>query len=276
MTTQPDETKDNLTIYSFILTIVGWVILAIVFGLFDLQISILLTNPYNTFGNILGQFGAELGEVPGWVLIAIAGTVLGGSFNPKVKWQKIAAPIAVVICILVAVIALLLGENEYFLYGICMAVGVAVFTVITWNKDWSKYRKIALIIILLAVINSLLFVQATKILTGRIRFRNLLPPNYDGFTHWFLPPGFSLDNWSFPSGHAAMGWMLLPLLILIKNEKKSIRIPITAIILGWGVFVGLSRVLAGAHFASDVLFSSGSAIVITFILYKIMYRKQGK
>ncbi|GAG16871.1 unnamed protein product, partial [marine sediment metagenome] len=117
---------------------------------------------------------------------------------------------------------------------------------------------------------------------GRVRFRDLVPPppppGYTSFTPWFLPPGISLDNSSFPSGHAAMGWMFLPLLIIVKDRKikDPIRIIVSILVIGWGLFVGLSRIAVGAHYASDVLFSTGAATIITIFLYTRFYRKRNK
>jgi len=69
--------------------------------------------------------------------------------------------------------------------------------------------------------------------------------------------------------------MFLPLLILSKEckLKDPIRILITVLILGWAIFIGLSRVIIGDHYASDVLFSAGMASVITILLYEKIYVK---
>ncbi|MHA1459461.1 MAG: hypothetical protein ACTSQR_07355, partial [Promethearchaeota archaeon] len=59
---------------------------------------------------------------------------------------------------------------------------------------------------------------------------------YTNFTYWFLPPGISGGGSSFPSGHATMGWMFLPLLITVKDRKikDPLRIIVTVLIIGWG------------------------------------------
>ena len=49
------------------------------------------------------------------------------------------------------------------------------------------------------------------------------------------------------------------------NTLKQIG---TTLIIGWGIFVGLSRIVIGAHYASDVLFSTGIVLVVTLFLYK--------
>jgi len=75
-----------------------------------------------------------------------------------------------------------------------------------------------------------------------------------------------------------MGWMFLPLLITVKDRKikDPLRIIITVLVIGWGLFVGLSRIVVGAHYASDVLFSTGAATFVTIFLYIRFYKKRNK
>ena len=59
---------------ALVFVIIPWIILAVVFGLYDLQISNAIVN----FDNILGKIGADFGEAPGYALIVIAITSLFG------------------------------------------------------------------------------------------------------------------------------------------------------------------------------------------------------
>ncbi len=259
--------KTNWSMVSKLTLIVlaSWIILAIIFGIFDLDISIAVVDGTSAWGN----FGADYGELPGWALIGIAlATFFGGNIK-NLKLQKIPALIIIVIGMLFIIV------DSDFYTGFSLIIPMIIYTIITWNKDWKNYRTLAGIISLLAVINPLLFVQITKILCGRVRFRNL-DPGFTNFTPWFLPPGLSLDDLSFPSGHAAMGWMLLPFLIVVKDRKikDPYRIVVTVLVIGWGLFVGLSRIVVGAHYASDVLFSTGMAAIVTILLYKRSYLKR--
>lgn len=244
--------------------LVSWIIFAIIFGIYDLNISIAVVDGTSEWGN----FGADYGELPGYALIGIAlATFIGGNIK-NLKLQKIPALIIIVIGMLFIIF-------ESFYIGYSLIIPMIIYTIITWNKDWKNYRTLAGIISLLAVINPLLFVQTFKILCGRVRFRDL-DPGFTNFTPWFLPPGLSSDGLSFPSGHTAMGWMFLPLLIAVKDReiKDPYRIIITVLVIGWGAFVGLSRIVVGAHYASDVLFSTGVASIITIVLYKYSYLKR--
>ena len=253
-----------------LIALITWIILAIIFGFSDLAISIAVVDEASIWGN----FGAEYGEIPGYALIALAlGTLLGSLFT-NLKLQKLPAYVGILIGVL---FILLINDEKYIETGWSLTISLTLYVIITWNKDWKKYRKISGIIALLAVINPLLFVQITKILCGRIRFRNL-EIGYGNFTAWFLPPGISAGGSSFPSGHAAMSFMFLPLLIAVKDRenKDSLKILTIFLVVGWGLFVGLSRIAVGAHYASDVLFSTGVATIVTIFLYTTIYKQRKK
>ena len=264
-----NTSKLNVKILTLIVIVI-WAILALIFGFLDLNISIAVVDPTSVWGN----FGAEYGETPGYALIAIALATLLGSLFTNLKMQKIPGYVGIVVGVL---FVLFISDEKYVNMGWSFIFAPLIYIVITWNKDLKRYRNISGVIALLAVINPLLFVQIAKILCGRVRFRDL-DPGYTNFTYWFLPPGISGDGSSFPSGHTAMGWMFLPLLIAVKDRKikDPLRIIVSVLVIGWGLFVGLSRIAVGAHYASDVLFSTGAATITTIFLYTRFYRKRNK
>jgi len=256
--------KDSIARKLLYGVLIGWIILAIIFGILDLQISIAVVDQTNSFG----IFGADYGELPGYAIIGIAIVVLIGSCISNLKKQKIGAFIFILVAIVLGIFGIIIDSGTLMELGGLVGISLLIFTSITYKKDWQAYRTISLVILLLAIINPLLFVNITKPLCGRIRFRDLIPPDYFGYTPWYRPPGFDLDNLSFPSGHTAMGWMLLPLLISLKDKALSLKIFVGTLILGWGFFVGLSRVLVGAHYATDVLFATGVAFITVILFYK--------
>jgi membrane-associated phospholipid phosphatase len=250
--------------------IIIWVILSVIFGIYDLEISIFLVNEESSWGN----FGAYYGEYPGYAFIAIGLSAYIGGYIKNLKFQKIPGYLAILYGIIMLSIALLNLDYRRIIEYLLIIISVLIFIVINWNTDLIKYRKISGIISFLAIINPLLLVQLVKIFWGRIRFRNLLP-DYSNFTPWFIPQGIT-GNSSFPSGHTAMGWMFLPLLIAVRERewKDPLKLVIVILVLGWGTFVGLSRIIVGAHYASDVLFSTGVGVVVTLLLYYRFYLRK--
>jgi membrane-associated phospholipid phosphatase len=255
--------------YLFLIILVLWIILAIFFGIFDLQISLSVVDE----NALWGEFGAKYGEPPGYGLISIGLATLIGGYIKDLKKQKIPGYLSIISGVIYLFFGIMDANETDILSGICLIIPISVFIIFTWNKDWKIYRPISAIISILAILNPLLFVQLTKLFFGRVRFRDLAS-DYSNFTPWFLPQGIT-GNYSFPSGHAAMGWMFLPLLITVKDLKwNNFRKIITVILVfGWGLFVGLSRIIIGAHYASDVLFSTAFAAVLTILLYKKYYLK---
>ncbi|NVM54450.1 MAG: phosphatase PAP2 family protein [Candidatus Helarchaeota archaeon] len=266
---QDGRWKDHPLRKVLFLVIIAWIILAIIFGIYDLQISIAVADSNNPFG----IFGADYGEIPGFVIIAIGIVVLIGSASSNLNQQKVGALLFILISGSLVAIGFVLNNEKLALIGGSVVLAMSIFTILTYKKDWKNYRTLALVIILLTIILPVLFVNITKPLCGRVRFRDLILPDYAGFTPWFLPPGPDFNNLSFPSGHTAMGWMFLPLMISLRDKKISVKILGGFLILGWGSFVGISRIIIGAHYASDVLFSTGVAFVVIILLYKKFYLK---
>ncbi len=266
-----ENLKKSFTSKLLVIIIIIWGILALVFGFTDLEISIAVVDENSEWG----KFGADYGEVPGYALIAIALATYLGSFNKNLNLQKIPAYISIIVGVLFVIFA----DDETNLFtGWGLIIPMIFYVIITWNKDWKNYRTLAGIISLLVIINPLVLVQIMKLLWGRVRFRDLAPGFVD-YTPWFLPQGIT-GNQSFPSGHTAMSFMFLPLLIPLRKMntsnliKKILTLVLIILIVGWAIFVAVSRVIIGAHYASDVLFSGGAASIITILLYKWLYVKE--
>ena len=260
--------KGSLINKLLLIIVISWIILAVIFGFTDLEISKAVVNKSSLWGN----FGADFGEVPGYVLITIALVVLIGGYNPNLRKQKIPAYVIILIGIFVLISGFIFDSKDLIFNGGGIVLSLIIFVILTYNNDWKSYRKISAVIIILTVLNPILFIRITKALTGRVRFRDLLSDS--DFTPWFLPPGLS-GNQSFPSGHTSMSFMLIPLLMLVRERrwKDPVKIIVIFLVIGWALFVGLSRIVVGAHYASDVLFAAGMTVLISIILYKKIYNE---
>jgi membrane-associated phospholipid phosphatase len=110
---------------------------------------------------------------------------------------------------------------------------------------------------------NILFVFLIKIFWGRIRFRDLTG-YYSDFTPWYFPQGVT-GHQSFPSGHAAMGFMMIALFVFVSDKSLYKRLIFKGVIFSWALVVCASRVVIGAHYTSDVLFGS-FIMIVTYLL----------
>lgn len=129
-----------------------------------------------------------------------------------------------------------------------------------------RFAATALLYFLLVI----LVMNSLKTVWGRMRFREMTDP-LNEFTRWYQICGrgeFDNAYASFPSGHSMNSagvilMLLLPDIIPALEDKKKLLRICTYI---WCVVVGASRVLMGAHFASDVTVG----ILLSFALFEIV------
>ncbi len=271
--------NESLASKVFILVIVTWVILAIVFGLFDLQISILCVNNQS----IWAQFIADYGEIPGMIVIFSSILILDRNIQTVCRRRDILVSLMVLSILTLLMFywldIIVIKKIEFlksYRYFTLPVIGIFLFSIQQLlkkidSRHFTQLDKMSRITFILTIINPLLFVQIVKITWGRIRFRDLTP-DFSNFTPWFIPQGITGGS-SFPSGHTAMGWMLLPFILLSLDKQSKTRVLVLTVIIVWGIIVAAGRVVIGAHYASDVLFSSCVAFVSFLLLYKHYYFK---
>lgn|GEM_PF-810933 len=132
-------------------------------------------------------------------------------------------------------------------------------------------RRWAWLTIALNVLLVVVVVGVLKILWGRARFYELDAVGVD-FTPWFLPQGPN-GHVSFPSGHTAWAWLGLPLLALVADASARTRAWVIAGIVALGLVVAIGRVRLGAHYASDVTFSTGAAVFLLALADRWLRRR---
>jgi membrane-associated PAP2 superfamily phosphatase len=69
--------------------------------------------------------------------------------------------------------------------------------------------------------------------------------------------GDGSEGASFPSGHASMGFYLMAPGFVLYRKRRRLAIMFFALGLAAGTIMGLARIVAGSHFASDVVWSAG-------------------
>jgi len=241
---------------------------AILFGIYDQDISKEIVNQNSGWATFLENYGM----IPG-IFVILSGVYFYYSYI-KLKsdlWSYIQRIVFFLVSsgLIFYLYEILLGEIVKFNIVLFLIVsfldGIIVLMYIHKIRQVSnpiliKYSKV---VVGMALFGYVIGIQVTKFLWGRVRFREL-DAAFSQFTPWYLPQGITGFD-SFPSGHAAMGWMLLALLVLIENSKMWIKSLALSAIVFWGVLLASSRVVIGAHFASDVLFGS-FFIIYTFIM----------
>lgn len=229
---------------------------------YDLSLSIALANP----GAAWARFAERYGELPGFWSVALAFAVsflraTPGSRPRLGAW--LAAALTLTLALGVSQLRLLGSSPSPLLLALTAALTFALFGLVhgRLGRAWTEHvgvRRASRVTIWLALA-SLLFVQPIKLLWGRVRFRDL-DAAHVAFSDWYSPQGFT-GHASFPSGHTAMAWLLLPCVLLAARGTIA-RLVLTLLAVGWGVFVGLGRVVIGAHYASDVLLSTLFALAV--------------
>ena len=129
------------------------------------------------------------------------------------------------------------------------------FLIILKNRKISKYITINLILVFL--LNRLL-----KLIIGRPR-PNVLRIVYEG-------------GYSFPSGHAmvSMGFYGFLIYLIYKNIKnKKIKYPLIIILSSLILFIGISRIYLGVHYATDVIGGFIIAVLYLVLFIKFIYKK---
>lgn len=251
-----------------VLTLI-WIILSIIFGIYDLEISRSIVNQNSTWA----QFLQEYGMIPG-ILVILSGVYLYYSFI-KTKsnvWSYIQRVVFFLVSsgLIFHLSEIIIGDfvTNNLIVFLIISFAISLIVVITLHFKNQLQNTIAIgyakVVVGVALFGYVIFVQGVKYFWGRVRFREL-DVAFSQFTPWYLPQGINGFD-SFPSGHSAMGWMLLALLILLANKKQWIKYSAIVLIFLWGVTLALSRVVIGAHYASDVLFGS-FFIIMTFIIF---------
>jgi membrane-associated phospholipid phosphatase len=112
-----------------------------------------------------------------------------------------------------------------------------------------------------ALLHTLAVTDLLKFLWGRERFSDL-GPDGAGFAPLWAPDWFA-GGLSFPSGHVATAFVLAPAVILLaRTGRPRAALTLGAAVCLCGLTIAAGRIVFGAHFATDTVFSIGLAWLI--------------
>ena len=273
--------------------IIAWgvAVIGIIFGsFFDLQISTAIASANNGFALTVSAIGPTIG------FAAVA--AMGGGFVALIVKGKYHIALKILFGVLAAAclgVSIFYPAGEYFgingFYGaapewvgyliVIIPEGAAMVGGYFLFKDYQndKLWIIFCMIVVLLLIALLGVIPRLKDFIHRPRYRGLVQYTDVAFHNWWEPfkeyrdyvnahPDIPHDNFkSYPSGHTAEASILLVAFTFLPfAHKKFEKIQLPLFLGGCGLvlLVAFARILAAAHFLSDV--SWGATIVLTLII----------
>ncbi|MGY3777986.1 phosphatase PAP2 family protein [Isobaculum melis] len=265
-----------------IIFIVGVVLLLLVCTFYDLQISMTLFNNQS----IYGKFFEAAGELPMTYIGCFSAAALFLTMKNTGRWTFYLGKIGFVLLVLFFSLTSIIMINTHLPLSIGLKIGLLILTSLVFYllakavpaKHYLALKQAAKVGLILAVL-AILVVTILKMFWGRMRFREMTDPIHQ-FTRWYLPQGWTINNelMSFPSGHAANSsvilWLsLLPTFVSRLAGKERLLEGLAAV---WIVLVMVSRVVMGAHFATDVTVGMLLSISLFFWLKKRFITKNNQ
>lgn len=249
---------------------------------FDLQLSQALYHPENLFARFFYWFG----QAPGMLLVSFGFMLILMARPKNTKWLSILLLLICGVCSFIYA-ALPLSIGTYYmdcaLPGRLASLALSIVLYIIMLAGAKKLAEIndPRTLIRIALTFILLYFVVEKILSfaknlwGRPRFYSILD-DFTRFSPWYRLLGNPMDDTfkSFPSGHTAEGAMLIGIVLLGKTvpalKKKSALL--YGIVFAWVLCVMAARIIAGAHFLSDVTVGAFITFIVFFLLSNLLVK----
>lgn len=256
---------------------------------FDYQISLALFDPANLFGRAV----EAMGELPFEIVASAAGVMLVRCARRESKGSIAAAVLGVAINVALFAYEILCAlRNDGMLMPLAAAVSIAVTVAanvvifrLTRGASRSELLRWAVMALLVWAAQAILLNLVIKPLWSRPRMRVIAATPGLEFQPWwvighpgrdaFIAAGVIKDGFkSFASGHtahAALGLMLaaLPVPALRGNPGRRRAVLWTAAAVA--ALVACGRIVAGAHFLSDVTCGFAVAFLFECIAARLLY-----
>jgi membrane-associated PAP2 superfamily phosphatase len=154
-------------------------------------------------------------------------------------------------------------------------LGLSAFGAVIFGLLAKPNRRLALygmlVLATIAVGPGLAVNLVLKQFWGRERPRNV--QEFGGHTPYrqALDPGRPGTGHSFPCGHSSMGFALGTFYFILRRRKKTVRFAALGAALVIGLLIGWARVVGGAHFFSDVIWSGLIVFFLAWLLYYFIF-----
>lgn len=134
------------------------------------------------------------------------------------------------------------------------------------GSKWAAHRVLLAAILLQGFLVPFTSVQLLKTFWGRVRYVHLSAASQ--YTPFYSPAGMGAGR-SFPSGHAGMGAMGAPLPFYLAGRVPAAWVGLAWVLtVSWSVTVAFGRMVAGAHYLTDTLFSVGLSYLVAPLLLR--------
>ncbi len=280
---------DSLITARNALIIAGILVALMVAGsLWDYPVSQALYNPTN----VVGIFGAAYGELPLGMALLASGTLLFTYRNTERKAVGIGQAIGGGLLYVLGAGSIIYLPTRYLAWPIIIVliIGVAIVVAttlgilkVTDNTDRKVVVRVALILFIVPLVE-LILVNIVKIGWERPRMRFLAETDAVGFHSWWDPgtpekaglveSGIASEEFkSFPSGHTANAANLILLTVLVPLRTNLEKYSGLFLWIGavWGIFIGFTRIIAGAHFITDTMVGFSITFIVILVAYRIAF-----
>ena len=284
-----------------LLIVMGVGVIGIILGsFFDFQISSAIANPKSTIGLLISAIGPTIG----FAAVALMG---GGfiAFGLKKEYHIALRVLFFVLAVCCFGVSIFYPAGEYFgvngFYGVApKAVGYAIvllpeaaavvggyflFRNISNKNMWIVWCIVIglLLIALLAIIPNV----KDYVRRPRYRFLALLENPRSEFHQWWQPcrnykdlmAQYNIESSdhfkSYPSGHSAEASILIVAATfypLADKKFEKYQLPVFLGACGVTALVMFARILAAAHFLSDVSWGMTIVVTLTFIANEVVMR----
>lgn len=162
--------------------------------------------------------------------------------------------------------------------AVTVAVALGILALIAYSlirkRQIGPFRTRALLYLLAALVlgPGLVVNSAFKDHWGRARPRDVV--EFGGgkkFTPAFVISDQCARNCSFVAGDPSVAFFFLAFAFLVRRRRYIYAAAISA-----GAVVGMARIVAGAHYLSDVVFSGIFVFIIAYLLYHYVFRVPGE